>query len=618
MLKNKIFCMGHKVMLFGLMFILVTSISAVATAQGASEVTEIRQRAPEDEVIYLVMPDRFANGDSSNDHGFSSGDRLATGFDPAHKVFFHGGDIKGVIDKLSYIQGLGATAIWLTPVFRNKSVQGREGNESASYHGYWPLDFTDIDPHFGTKADYKALVDAAHARGIKVYFDIVINHTADVIKYRECPVSCAYRGRADYPYTRRGGAEERWINPGFTGDQAGHQTPENFARLTDNSFAYTPYIPAGQENAKKPEWLNDVGVYHNRGDSVFYGESSQSGDFVGLDDIFTENPHVVSGMIDIYGRWIDEYGLDGFRIDTARHVNPEFWQAFVPAMLERAKVRGIPNFHIFGEVMEFEPGQLARFTHVEGLPSVSDFALQAALVEAIAKDGPTDAVAEVFRGDSLYKGGDDTARQLVTLTGNYDVLRFARAVVLARPDAPLDEVTKRVRLAYAVIMLARGIPTIYYGDEQGFTGIGNGTGPADQDSREDMFATRVSSYASSPRLAPTRASAGDHFDTEHPLYKEIANLAHIRRANSAIRKGTQVSRASGDKPGLLAFSRIHDGLETLIAFNTSLQPLEAQVIVEPGSMRWKAVRGNCQAVAAASGSYKVKIAPLDFIVCRAP
>jgi glycosidase len=201
------------------------SINAAPRPQRADN-TGIRDRLPEDEIIYLVMPDRFANGDPANDRGGLTGDRMQTGYDPTDKGFFHGGDLKGLIGKLDYIQGLGVTAIWLTPVFRNQIVQGEGSRVNAGYHGYWGLDFTDVDPHFGTKADYKAFVDAAHARGIKVYFDVVVNHTGDVIKYREClKAFCTYRSKAEYPYTRRGRADGAPINPGFNGDDANSQTP---------------------------------------------------------------------------------------------------------------------------------------------------------------------------------------------------------------------------------------------------------------------------------------------------------------------------------------------------------------------------------------------------------
>ena len=102
---------------------------------------------------------------------------------PTDKGFYHGGDIDGLVSQLDYIEGLGTTAIWLTPAFKNRPVQGVEPDISAGYHGYWITDFTQIDPHLGTNDDLRTLVDEAHARGIKVFFDIITNHTADVIGY---------------------------------------------------------------------------------------------------------------------------------------------------------------------------------------------------------------------------------------------------------------------------------------------------------------------------------------------------------------------------------------------------------------------------------------------------
>ena len=115
----------------------------------------VRERLPEDEVIYFLLPDRFENGDPSNDRGGLEGDRLTTGFDPTRKGFYHGGDLKGLIRRLDYIQALGATAVWLAPIFKNKPVQGPPGQETAGYHGYWITDFTRVDPHLGTDADFK-------------------------------------------------------------------------------------------------------------------------------------------------------------------------------------------------------------------------------------------------------------------------------------------------------------------------------------------------------------------------------------------------------------------------------------------------------------------------------
>lgn len=581
------------------------------SAQSGPVLAPYEERLPEDEIIYLIMPDRFENGDPANDRGAATGGPEITGFNPSDKAFYHGGDLKGVIKHLDYVRALGATAIWLTPVFGNKAVQTSPFGTTAGYHGYWGTDFTDIDPHLGTRDDYKHLVEAAHARNLKVYFDIVVNHTADVVKYREDPKGAnPYRSLADYPYSRAGGPAGAAINQGFVAPDT-DVSPANFSRLVRPDYAYTPYVPAEERHEKKPDWLNDPLYYHNRGESTFRGESSSLGDFVGLDDLFTENPRVLQGMIEIYGKWIDDFGIDGFRIDTARHVNSEFWQGFVPAMVERARRRGIANFHIFAEVMEFEPGELARFTHVDGLPAVNDFALQRALVDAIAKDGPTDEVTGVFRSDPLYKGGEATARQLVTLTGNHDVMRFAREVRKFRPDATSLEVEKRVLLAYAVILTARGVPALYYGDEQGFTGPGD----VDQDSREDMLATRVPSYAAEERLG--RPASGNNFDPSHPMYEEIARLAALRSREALLRRGRQISRASGSAPGLLAFSRLgKPGEEILAVFNTANQPIDAKVEVSYEAGSWTPLIGQCADRSVAPGSYEVRVPALSYIVCK--
>lgn len=449
----------------------------------ADAASAVRQRLPQDEVIYFLLVDRFANGDASNDHGGYAAERLKSGFDPSDTDFYHGGDLAGLIQRLDYIQGLGATAVWLAPIFKNKPVQSRAGYTGAAHHGYWITDFTAVDPHFGDDATMHALVEAAHARGMKVYLDIVTNHTADVIQYRECPENdCVYRSRADYPYTRRGGVNGAPINEGFDG--------RDFSRLTRPDYAYTPYVPAGEENVKVPAWLNDPIHYHNRGESTFAGESSLDGDFAGLDDLFTEDPVVVQGMIDIFGGWIDKYGIDGYRIDTARHVNPEFWQAFIPAMLERAKAKGIPNFHIFGEVFDADPATLARFTKDDSFPAVLDFGFQKQAVDVASGKSGTDALARLFEADAVYADGRDTAAILPTFLGNHDMGRAAYFIKEANPDASDAELLARVKLAHALMMFSRGVPTLYYGDEQGFAGAG-GYG----NSRQDMFDSQTPIYA---------------------------------------------------------------------------------------------------------------------------
>jgi glycosidase len=590
---------------------------AVVAANSAAGTGSFRQRLPEDEVIYFLLPDRFDNGDPANDRGGLEGDRLQTGFDATAKGFYHGGDLRGVLGRLDYLRALGVTAIWLGPIFKNKPVQGAPGAESAGYHGYWITDFTRVDPHFGTNAELRQLVAAAHARDMKVYLDIVANHTADVIAYRECPnSSCEYRSRADYPYTRRGGVDAEAINEGFAGDDAAHQTAANFAHLERPDFAYTPYVPAGEEHVKVPEWLNDPIYYHNRGNTNFRGESSTFGDFAGLDDLMTENPRVVRGFIDIYAHWIEEFGIDGFRIDTARHVNPEFWRAFVPAMRARARARGIPNFHIFGEIAieAMDPGQLAIHTRVAGLPAVLDFAFARAVIDTTTGVAGTDELARLFAEDALYAGGEAGARQLPTFISNHDRGRYGYFLHKALADIADEEALARVTLAYGMLLTLRGVPVIYYGDEQGFAGSGD-----DQNARQDLFASQVSAYNAEPLIGTRATTAVSNFNLNHPLYQRIAVLAHLRAAQPALRRGRQIVRSYAEESGLFAVSRIEPatGREILVAFNTSTKPLAAKVLVDTRSRHFDALYGRCEPAANAPGSYSVALAPLDFIVCAA-
>lgn len=600
-----------KIVAAALAALLVASPTAARPAP-----TDYHARLPQDEVIYFVLPDRFENGDPANDRGGLSGDRLTTGFDPTAKGFYHGGDLKGLTKRLGYIQDLGATAIWLGPVFRNKPVQGAPGHESAGYHGYWITDFTHVDPHLGTDADMAALVAAAHARGMKVYMDIIVNHTADVIQYRECAegTPCPYRDRAAYPYQRKGGVTGKAINPGFAGDDA--HTTANFAMLTDPTYAYTPYVPAVERDVKVPAWLNDPIYYHDRGDSTFADESATMGDFSGLDDVMTENPRVVAGMIDIFGGWIDRYKVDGFRIDTARHVNPEFWQAFVPAMITRAKANGIPNFHIFGEVAggTMDPGYLAQFTRRDRLPAVLDFAFRWGVTDVVAGAKGTRELAALFDGDVLYQGGADTAMTLPTFLGNHDQGRFARDVRRLNPSADDAEVLARVRLGHAMLLTLRGVPTIYSGDEQGFAGDGD-----DQDAREDMFASRVAVYNDNRLVGTAKTTATPSFGEDHPLFREIAALSAIRRARPSLTRGRTVVRAAGDAPGLFAVSRFDPitNREILLVFNTGRATITKQVQVEARSTRFATLAGSCAARATAPGSVTVTLPAFGYAVCAA-
>jgi glycosidase len=574
----------------------------------------IAERQLEDEIIYFVLPDRFENGDPANDKGGLNGGALQHGFDPAAKGFYHGGDLKGLTQRLDYIQNMGVTAIWFAPIFKNKPVQGKPGEESAGYHGYWVTDFTSVDPHFGTNAEFKAFVDAAHARGMKVYMDIIINHTADVIGYAEGEqTGYAYRGKGEYPFTRRGGLGGKAINEGFTGDD--NPDPANWARLTDPTFAYTPQVPEAERNVKVPAWLNDVTLYHNRGNSHWIGESSVYGDFSGLDDLATENPRVVQGMIDIFGQWIDDYGIDGYRIDTAKHVNPEFWRAFVPAILKRAEAKGIKHFHIFGEIAFEEPtATIAAQVMAESqLPYALDMGFaKAAQLVASGKAGPR-LMAEFLAQDAIYPGGAKTALGLPTFLGNHDFGRFSMFVRDMSGDADEARLLARVKLGHAMMFLLRGVPTVYYGDEQGFISDGN-----DQLAREDMFPSKVALYNDNNLVGSDATTAQSNFDPAHPLYRLIADLSKARTKSPALRRGLSTVRAFTEVgPGLLAVER-HDpasGQRVLALFNTGDKPLSQAIEVSYRAARVTPLLGQCPAALAAPGSVKVTLPAFGHAAC---
>jgi glycosidase len=437
------------------------------------------------EQFYFVMTDRFANGDTSNDLGGLSGDRLTTGFDPTDKGFYQGGDIAGIRQKLDYIEGLGTTAIWLTPSFKNRPVQGEGANASAGYHGYWITDFTQIDPHLGTNAELEALIDEAHAKGIKIYFDIITNHTADVISYEEGQYT--YVDQATSPYRDAAG------NVFDPAEYAGTDTFPTLDPLT--SFPYTPVVAPADQDLKVPAWLNDPTLYHNRGDSTYAGESTTYGDFSGLDDLMTENPAVVNGFVDVYEQWVD-LGIDGFRIDTAKHVNFEFWEQWSSQVLDYAHAAGKPDFFMFGEVYDADPAKLSPYVRDTDMNSVLDFTFQSNAT-SYAKGGSTEVLQSLFAGDDMYTTPDSSATALPTFLGNHDMGRIG--YFLAGADT-----LQRDELAHELMYLTRGQPVVYYGDEQGFAGTG---GDKFRHRRTALRAHRRTGRAAqrTPRTADRRA-----------------------------------------------------------------------------------------------------------------
>jgi pullulanase-type alpha-1,6-glucosidase len=541
------------------------------------------------EQYYFVLPDRFADGDSTNDKGGLTGSRLATGYDPTDKGFYQGGDLKGLTDRLDYIKGLGTTAIWMAPIFKNKPVQGEGKDASAGYHGYWITDFTQVDPHFGTNADLKRLISAAHAKGMKVFFDVITNHTADTVDYTEKKYD--YRPKGAYPYLD---------TEGRPFDDSKGVT----AKVDRDSFPYTPK----NTGEMVPDWLNDPTMYHNRGDSTWEGESTTYGDFSGLDDLWTERPEVVSGMEKIYEKWVRDFAVDGFRIDTAKHVDMDFWTQWATALDTYAARHGRKNFFMFGEVYSADTDVTAPYVTQGRLDATLDFPFQDAARAYASQGAGADKLAKVFADDYKYATDKANAYEQVTFLGNHDMGRIGTFLKADNPKASDSELLRRDRLAHELMFLSRGNPVVYYGDEQGFTGAGG-----DKDARQTMFASKVADYLDDDELGTDRTHAEAAFDPEHPLYRDIAGLAKLRKENPALTDGAQQELYAKDS--VYAFSRTGDDREYVVAVNNAQEPKTVRLPVE--SAAFTTLYGGSGPVKATGGHVEVTVPALSSLVLRA-
>ncbi|WP_442737865.1 pullulanase-type alpha-1,6-glucosidase [Streptomyces pseudogriseolus] len=532
------------------------------------------------EQFYFVLPDRFANGDTKNDRGGLTGSRLTHGYDPTDKGFYQGGDLKGLTRKLDYIKGLGTTAIWLAPIFKNQPVQGTGENASAGYHGYWITDFTQVDPHFGTNQDLETLIDKAHAKGMKVFFDVITNHTADVIDYEE--KSYDYLSKGAFPYLTKDGVPF---------DDADHADgSRTFPRADAGSFPRTPVVPAAKKRLKVPSWLNDPAMYHNRGDSTFAGESAEYGDFSGLDDLWTERPEVVDGMEKIYQRWVRDFGIDGFRIDTVKHVNMEFWTQWAAALDAYAAKKGRDDFFMFGEVYSADTNVTAPYVTQGRLDATLDFPFQDAARAYASQDGSAKKLASVFGDDYKYTSGRANAYEQVTFLGNHDMGRMGTFLMQDNPKASDAELLQRDMLANELMFLSRGNPVVYYGDEQGFTGAGG-----DKDARQTLFASRTADYLDDDLIGTDRTHAEDAYDTRSPLYRQIGALAKLRAAHPALADGVQQERYADDGPGVYAFSRTAPGknpTEYVVAFNNAGETRTATFATGSADTTFRGIHGT--------------------------
>ena len=558
-------------------------------------------------MIYFVMIDRFSNGDTSNDHGGLSGGASVDGFNPQNTGFYHGGDLAGLQSKIPYIKSLGFTAIWVTPVARQLAV-ARDGS-GAAYHGYWGAGFDQVDSHLGTMDEFKNFVSSAHDAGLQVVLDLVVNHTADVIKLQQ---SWNYVPLEQQPYRALSGSTYKAFN---VEKLAGTTNFPNLDQLSlTESFPKVPSVPAGLENIKSPAWLNDVRNYHNRGDTSFQGESSLFGDFYGLDDTFTESPEVVKGWTDVFTEWIRDTDIDGFRIDTARHVNPGFWKAFLPAMRAEALSQNKKYFPMWAEAFDSDPSATSFWVKNANFSEMLDFPFQDQIISFIQGQRSGNALALLFNSDDLYTTSKSNADQLITFLGNHDMGRAGMFIANSFPNH--KEALSRDQMAHAMLFTLRGNPSVYYGDEFGLTGSG------DKAARQDLFSTQVSDWQSQYRIGGSGISTASSFDTTNPLQSTISSLTQLRKTYPVFSTGSQVIRYAGD--GIFIFSRFDptDGREYVAAFNSDTSGGSywlpgATVSLGTHRTTWTRLLGAGAIKSVTSTKEKISIAPGTWGVFRA-
>ena len=357
------------------------------------------------DVIYLIMPDRFANGDTTNDDPAASRGLL----DRRHARRYHGGDLAGVRARLPYLKDLGVTAIWLNPVFDNTNrldtLEVADGQPTTAYHGFHAIDYYGVEERFGDLAELRRLVDAAHAQGIKVILDMVANHTSAFHPWvRDSPTPTWYNGTVD-----------RHLKNTFQGWS-----------IAD------PYAPSALRAETLSGWFIDI-----------------------LPDLNQGDPDVARYLVQNTLWWVGVTGMDGIRQDTWQYVPRAFWRDWMTAIN-----RQYPALRVVGEVLEGDPalnsfhqGGRVGFDGVDPkVHSMFDFPVYFPLRDAFARGRPLKPVALMVARDRLYPNPD----ALVTLLGSHDERRF-----MSEPGATPEG----LRLAYTFLLTYRGIPLVYYGDE---------------------------------------------------------------------------------------------------------------------------------------------------------
>ena len=467
------------------------------------------------QAIYQIFTDRFFDGDPANNNASGS-------YNAASGTGVHGGDFKGIEQKLDYIKAMGFTAIWISPVVKNGG---------GEYHGYSGSDFYNVDPHWGTLSNLQVMIAAAHAKGLQVIQDVVINH----------------------------GSTLNNINGNTAFNSAGYNL--SYANASKK------YAAPFNTNAINPKLTN---IFHNFGAIQNYADTQQLelGELSGLDDFRTETDFVRTNMAAIYSWWITNAAFDGFRIDTVKHAEMGFWQDWCPRIHAAAAAAGKTNFFMFGEVFDGSDAKNGSYSGTNGggpfkLDALLDYPLFFAAQSCFEWGGNTKQLEDHY--NALAANYDTNCiNQLVTFLDNHDTTRFLNS-------ANANGDTNKLSVALAFLLTSRGIPCVYQGTEQAFNG------GADPNNREDMFA---GGFEQGPSL-------GDNFNMTHPTFQLIAKLNNFRRLYPALSLGTHVNQwydPSG--PGRFAYARRLGAQEVFVVFNTASSTLSLparDVISAPGT-----------------------------------
>jgi alpha-amylase len=532
-----------------------------------------------DEVIYQLLVDRFGNGDPSNDYRVR----------PGELGRFQGGDWQGVIDHLDYLETLGVTALWISPAVRNLETDAG----FDSYHGYWQSDMTRPNPHFGDLGALRRLVQAAHARGMKVILDIVTNHIGQLFYYdingngqpdetvygagcgvqppmdsQPCPQPAVITHLTEYDPDFDSRGVQGYTSLGFSG-------PAPVRWIWDPAIDRQPPLPGAdagaEERGETAQLFQRLDWYHRKGRITNYGVREQvlEGDFPGgLKDVATERQDVRESMTALFARWIRMADFDGFRIDTLKHVEHEFWQHFCGGIRSYAAGQPLadpnnldepgatveplsvpkPKFFMFGESFDGNHDLNGSYTRKGEVDSVFHFAQKFGVFDEVFKRaGATKNIEDQLRlteqkyGAEPQPGGAGTAPKdtLVNFLDNHDVARF----LFDKPS------TAALRNALSYLLTEPGIPCIYYGTEQEFQG-GN-----DPTNREPLWWSR---YA-----------------TDGETFRHIQRLIALRKAYAPLRRGVVTVRwsttntAMEQDAGVFAFERSYMGKTVLVVLNTS-------------------------------------------------